>query len=101
MSDAQPESGAFPMKGKRVAVLLYSSYPSDPRPRRAAETMAELGAMGEVICLRQRDDEPRVETVGRVQVRRLAQKHKRGGKLTYFWQYSSFILATFFILGWR
>ncbi|HVU15389.1 MAG TPA: glycosyltransferase family 4 protein [Candidatus Didemnitutus sp.] len=101
MSDSFAQSAALPFLGKRVAVLLYSSYPSDPRPRRAAESMAELGASVEVICLRQRDDEPAVETIGRVHVRRLAQKHKRGGKLTYFWQYFAFICATFFILGAR
>jgi len=88
-------------RGKRVAVLLYSSYPSDPRPRRAAEALVAQGAEVEVICLRQDPDEATVETVAGVLIRRLPHKHRRGGKLTYVWQYSAFLLATFFILGWR
>jgi glycosyltransferase involved in cell wall biosynthesis len=101
MSDRSPEGDAKPMHGRRVAVLLYSSYPSDPRPRRAAEALAGLGASVEVICLRQKPEELKEEVIRGIHVRRITLKHRRGGKLTYFWQYSAFILATFFILGWR
>ncbi|HEY4301500.1 MAG TPA: glycosyltransferase [Candidatus Didemnitutus sp.] len=101
MSDRSSEGDGRPMNGRRVAVLLYSSYPSDPRPRRAAEALAGLGATVEVICLRQKPDEPREEIIRGIHVRRITLKHRRGGKLTYFWQYSAFIFATFFILGWR
>jgi glycosyltransferase involved in cell wall biosynthesis len=87
--------------GKRVAVLLYSTYPSDPRPRRAAEALAQYGAAVEVICLKQDDREATEETVGGVRVRRLPHKHQRGGKIAYVWQYSAFLVATFVILGWR
>jgi glycosyltransferase involved in cell wall biosynthesis len=89
------------LRGKRVAVLLYSSYPSDPRPRRAAEALAHQGAEVEIICLRQDPAESPTESINGVKVRRLPHKHRRGGKLTYVSQYFGFILATFFILSWR
>lgn len=91
----------LPFSGENVGVLLYSYYLADPRPRRAAETMASLGANVEVICLRQNENEPFRETVNGVNIRRIPIEHRRGGKFGYLWQYTAFILSTFFILGWR
>ena len=42
-------SGPAPLRGKRVAVVVFSHYPSDPRPRRAAEVLVQLGMNVEVI----------------------------------------------------
>jgi glycosyltransferase involved in cell wall biosynthesis len=89
------------LRGKRVAVLLYSNYPFDPRPRRAAEALVEEGVDVEVICLRENEEESAEEVVRGVKVRRLPIKRRRGGKLEYIWQYASFLLGSFFILGWR
>ncbi|HEU5080711.1 MAG TPA: glycosyltransferase family 4 protein [Opitutaceae bacterium] len=91
----------LPLLGENVGVLLYSYYLSDPRPRRAAETLAGLGANVEVLCLRQNETEPFNETVNGVKIRRLPIEHRRGGKFGYMRQYATFILSTFFILGWR
>jgi glycosyltransferase involved in cell wall biosynthesis len=101
-SEARSEPEVFAgLRGKQVAVLLYSTYPSDPRPRRAAEALAQLGASVEVICLKEDDKDPVEEVVNDVRIRRLPIKHRRGGKLAYLWQYASFLLSSFFILGWR
>ena len=39
------------LRGKRAAVLLFSHYPADPRPRRAAEALAAQGVNIDLICL--------------------------------------------------
>lgn len=80
-----------PFQGRRAAVLLYSYYPSDPRPRREAEALASEGMEVELICLRETPDEPARETINGVQVHRLPLHRRREGKLTYLVQYSSFI----------
>ena len=87
--------------GTRIAVVLFSHYPSDPRPRRAAEALAEQGATVEVICLRSGDHEPASETCHGVRVQRLSLQRKRNGALRYLWEYSAFLLASFFLLGMR
>ncbi len=88
-----------PLEGKRAAVLLYSYYPSDPRPRRAAEAMVEAGMEVELICLRQNVEEPKREVVNGVSVLRLSVGKSRGSKITYLLQYGTFILQTMGILA--
>ena len=92
---------AAPLVGKRAAVLLYSYYPADPRPRRAAEALAEAGMAVDLICLREGPDEPKRESINGVSVRRLPMGKTRAGKVAYFWQYGRFIASCFFVLAWR
>src|SRR6266513_6410412 len=87
--------------GKRAAVLLFSHYPADPRPRRAAEALATQGANIDVICLRDGDGEPAHETYGRINVTRVRLKRYRGSKLDYAGRYAAFILTSFFYLASR
>jgi glycosyltransferase involved in cell wall biosynthesis len=87
--------------GKRAAVLLFSHYPADPRPKRAAEALAAQGVDVDMICLRDDDDEPARETYGSIDVTRLQLKRQRGSKLSYVGQYSVFVLASFFYLASR
>jgi glycosyltransferase involved in cell wall biosynthesis len=87
--------------GKRAAVLLFSHYPADPRPRRAAEALAAQGANIDLICLRDGDSEPAHETYGSINVTRIRLKRQRGGKLGYINQYGGFILTSFFYLASR
>ena len=87
--------------GKRAAVLLFSHYPADPRPRRAAEALAAQGASIDFICLRDDNDEPANETYGNINVTRVRLKRRRGGKLGYVGQYTAFVLASFFYLTSR
>jgi len=89
------------LRGHQAAVLLYSHFPSDPRPRRAAETMVAAGMNVDLLCLTERDGEPLQETIGGVRVFRVPMKHKRGSKASYLWQYSRFILRAFWFLAHR
>jgi glycosyltransferase involved in cell wall biosynthesis len=95
------ESRGTALRGKRAAVLLFSHYPADPRPRRAAEAMASQGMRVEVICLRQRPDEPRRESFKGVDVLRLPVSRRRGGVLAYLVEYCSFLVLAFTILAAR
>lgn len=88
-------------RGRHVAVLLFSEYPADPRPRRAAEALARKGANVDVFCLQGSSGEPKRETVDNVNVYRLALKRRRGGKATYIFQYAVFIMAAFAFLTRR
>ena len=98
-SRASERSGS--LRGKRVAVVVFSHYPSDPRPRRAAEVLVQSGMDVEVICLRQDKEEPRREIFNGVSIRRISLKRRRGGKFSYLFQYSAFLLASFVILAFR
>jgi glycosyltransferase involved in cell wall biosynthesis len=89
------------LAGKRVAAVTFSSFPFDPRPRRAAETLAEEGASVDVICLRESDEEPEHESFSGIDITRVLLKRKRGGKLSYILQYGYFVLLCGAILGRR
>ena len=89
------------LKDKHAAVVLYSYYPSDPRPRRAAEALAEQGMVVDLICLKQSDDEPKREVINGVRVHRLPIQRRRGGKMTYVFQYLAFIVMSFALLAFR
>lgn len=82
-------------------MLLFSYYPSDPRPRRAAEALVSEGMHVELICLRASKDEPTRETFNGVDIFRLPLKRRRGGPSAYLVQYSVFILSTFGLLALR
>jgi glycosyltransferase involved in cell wall biosynthesis len=93
--------GQDSLRGKEVAVLLYSHYPSDPRPRRAAEALAQMGMAVEVFCLKQEIHEATRDVINGVKIRRLPIMHERGGKIIYLWNYALFIVASFFLLARR
>ena len=86
---------------KRAAVLLFSQYPADPRPKRAAEALAAQGVNVDLICLRDDDGDPARETYGIINVTRVKLKRQRGSKLGYVGQYAVFVLASFVYLTWR
>ena len=94
---AQPPS----LKGKRVAVILYSRYPADPRPRRAAEAMIGAGMAVDLYCLSDSPTDPRTETVNGVNVFRSTLKHRRESKWVYLWQYGRFLTSAFWFLFHR
>ncbi len=100
VDDATP-SGFSPnvrrLRGRRGAVVLFSHYPADPRPRRAAEALAAEGVTIDVICLRGERDDKKRETFGSVNVYRVPMRRQRAGKLSYIGQYSAFLLVA---LGW-
>ncbi len=91
------ESG---LHGKRVGMVVFSSYPADPRPRRAADALLKEGMLLDLIC--EGDDKlPKREFVDGMEIIRVPIKHQRGGKLSYAFQYSAFILMSASILAWR
>lgn len=93
-------AGGTGLRGKRVAMVVFSSYPGDPRPRRAAEALLKEGMHIDLIC--EADEElPKRENVNGMEIIRLPIKHHRGGKLSYAYQYSAFILISAGILAWR
>ena len=101
-SDGRPaEPSDSSLRGRLAAALLFSYYPSDPRPRRAAEALAREGMHVELICLRRSREEPVRETVNGVDVRRLPMRRRRGGAAVYLVQYPAFILITFLLLAAR
>jgi predicted glycosyltransferase/glycosyltransferase involved in cell wall biosynthesis len=95
------DSATGRLSGKRVAAVVYSCYPGDPRPRRAAEALAKEGASVEVICIKEAGDELPNESFGGVQITRIPFRHHRGGKLSYVLQYAAFILLAGLILARR
>ena len=88
------------LRGKRAAIVLYSYYATDPRPRREAEALQLAGMEVDVVCLRQDVGEPRHERLGGVHIHRVPLKRRRAGKLTYAIQYFSFFVSAFFLLTW-
>lgn len=89
------------LRNKKAAVVLYSFYPADPRPRRAAEALVGAGVSVDLFCLRETETEPEEENINGVNVFRLPVKKKRGSKLDYLRQYSSFLLHSFWRLTRR
>jgi glycosyltransferase involved in cell wall biosynthesis len=94
-------SNTVPLHGKRVGMVLFSYYPGDPRPRRAAEALAAAGARVELICLRESPAEARREHLNGVDIRRVPLARRRGGVLGYLYQYLAFLLVSSGILAAR
>src|SRR5271166_1344889 len=89
------------LAGKRIVAVMYSTYPWDPRPRRAAEALTVEGASVEVICLKETDEQPERESFNGVDITRINLQCHRGGKLSYLAQFGFFILISGAILASR
>ena len=83
-----------------MAMVSFSPYPADPRPRRAAEALLKKGMNVDFICRRDKTALRREASNG-LDILRLRIPHRRGGKLAYAYQYSAFILASAGILALR
>ena len=86
--------------GKRVAMVAFSSYPNDPRPRRALNALVEEGASVDLICLAG-GNAPRREVLDGINILRVPLKHQRGGIFGYAYQYGAFILISSIIFALR
>jgi glycosyltransferase involved in cell wall biosynthesis len=86
--------------GKRVAMVTFSPYPFDPRPRRAIDALVSEGASVDLVCLAS-GNAPRREKVKGVDVLRIPINHDRRGKLQYAYRYSAFILISSVIFAVR
>lgn len=87
------------LSGMRAAVVLYSNYASDPRPRREAEALKRAGMEVDVICLRQNRATPWREEINGINVFHLPLKRRRSTKATYVLQYTWFLVSGFFLLS--
>lgn len=89
-----PDSKKTCLEGMRMAVVSYSNFPGDPRPRRAAETFMQAGMSVEVICLMD-EGSPKRDRFKGIEVSRIPMKHIRSSKFGYGVRYSLFILIAF------
>jgi glycosyltransferase involved in cell wall biosynthesis len=89
------------LQGKRVAMVMFTLYPDDPRPRRAAEALVSKGMRVDVICLAEKGGDPRHEVINGIDVLRIPLRRSRGSILRYGFQYLSFLLISAAILAVR
>jgi glycosyltransferase involved in cell wall biosynthesis len=89
------------LRGKRVAVILFSDYPDDVRVRRAAEAMVQSGMEVDLLCLQNANPAPENEWIDGVQVFRLPMMHTRGSKFNYIRNYAKFFFSAFWFLTSR
>ncbi|MBV8205937.1 MAG: glycosyltransferase family 4 protein [Acidobacteria bacterium] len=88
------------LRGKRVGIAVLSTYPEDPRPRRAAEAFSEEGMIVDYVCIADGRAAWR-EQVNGITVFRVPITHRRGGKVGYVWEYLGFIAAASAIFAAR
>ena len=88
------------LTGKRVAMVMYSSYPEDERPRRVIDAFRKEGMTIELICLGEGNAKSQENTEG-LEILHVPLRHRRGGKLAYAFQYGSFLLISTLVLAWR
>ncbi|HTT17822.1 MAG TPA: glycosyltransferase family 4 protein [Candidatus Sulfotelmatobacter sp.] len=88
------------LAGKRIGMAVISSYPHDPRPRRAIEAFLNEGAQIDLICMAHERLPSREHAPG-LEIFRLPLKHRRRGKLAYAYEYSAFILMSTVLFLWR
>ena len=97
---ADATAGKRRFAGKRVAMVTFSPYPFDPRPRRAVDALVGEGASLDLICLGS-DNAPKREAHPGISILRVPIKHDRRGKLAYLYRYAAFILISSLIFALR
>jgi glycosyltransferase involved in cell wall biosynthesis len=101
MADSRTDVASRRLAGKHVAMVVYSSYPNDPRPRRAVHALVDEGATVDLICLAGNKGGRWSEQLGAIHLFRIPIRHERGGILGYGYQYTAFILASAFLFAIR
>jgi glycosyltransferase involved in cell wall biosynthesis len=81
-------------------MVMYSTYPDDPRPRRAIDALIGEGARVDLVCLGQAEAAKSPDSDA-INVFRVPIKHRRGGKLGYLFQYGSFLLVSTLVVALR
>jgi len=89
------------LTGKRAAVVLYGSFPSDARPRYELQALLDEGASVDLICLPEDPAQPKEEVRERLRITRFPISHTRSSKGSYVRNYASFFLRSFFTLTAR
>jgi glycosyltransferase involved in cell wall biosynthesis len=88
------------LRGKRVGMVVFSSYPHDARPRRAVDALLQEGMIVDLICEAE-GDAPKRESIGNLNIIRIPIPRTRGGKLSYAYQYLAFIAFSAWIFAVR
>src|SRR2546427_10016334 len=101
VSTFRTASSTSNLRGKRVAVVVFSTYPFDPRSRRTAEALAKERMNVDLVCLMEAGREPKRETLNGVDILRVPLTRRRGGIFRYIFQYLAFLLISSFILAVR
>ncbi len=83
----------------RIAMVVFSHYPADPRVRREAEALSSAGCEVDVICLK-KEGEAALDSCNDVTIHRVNIRRKRGCKSRYLWEYSVFLLLSGLKLSW-
>ena len=86
--------------GRRAAMVVYSPYPADPRPRRAIDALLEEGMTIDLVC-EGGNGAPGFEDRGALTITRIPIPRRRLGPLTYAYQYGMFIAISGALLAWR
>ena len=89
------------LHGKRAAMVMFSFYPEDPRPRRAAEALVSKGMSVDLICLTLNDEDPKHVILNGIDVLRLPIRRLRGSMLAYGFQYCAFLVVSAAVLAAR
>lgn len=100
-SSAELASSDWHLCGKRVAMVTFSFYPGDPRPRRAAEALVAKGMNVDLICLAESGQDAKREVRNGINVIRIPIKRRRGSTVTYAYQYSAFLATVSLIIALR
>jgi glycosyltransferase involved in cell wall biosynthesis len=88
-------------EGMRAAMVTFSPYPFDPRPRRTVDALVREGMIVDLICLGDKTALSRESHDGVEILRVRVNKEQRGGRVKYAYRYASFILFSSLIFGLR
>ena len=81
----------------KSCMVVYSYYPLDLRVRKEARALVAKGHTVDVICLRD-EGQSREEVMDGASIHRLSLSMRKGGYLTYGYQYITFLLMSFAVL---
>jgi glycosyltransferase involved in cell wall biosynthesis len=88
------------LQGKRMAMVTFSPYPGDPRPRRILSVLLNEGMEVDLLCIGY-GDAPTREVVNGMSILRFPVRRRRGSKFIYAWNYCAFILFSAILLAFR
>jgi len=94
-----PPPRGKPPKGMSAAVVLYSYFSTDPRPRREAEALSRAGMKVDVLCLHHGSPAPWHQNINGIDVYHMPLRRRRASKLVYMLQYAWFLTCSFFFLS--
>jgi len=84
----------------RIAEVVFSVYPNDPRPRREAQALRDAGMEVDFYCLL-RENQVKKEKVDGMNIHRFNIAKKRTGKFRYIFQYVYFTALVFFLITFK